>query len=81
MKRKVLGGVFLLGLLVGLVTAQWLPERVVQAQTTWQCKSWGNLAPAGDVSAAGTWLGSAKSVQITAAGLSAATYTLVACKQ
>ena len=81
MKRTVLGAVFVIGLLVGLVMARWLPERVVEAQTNWQCKSWGNLAPAADVTAAGTWLASAKSVQITAAGLSAATYTLVACKQ
>jgi hypothetical protein len=80
MKRTVFALTFVMGLVVGIAASRWLPERAVEAQSNWQCRSW-NLDAGADVTATGTWLSGARTVEITAAGLSAASrYTLVACK-
>jgi hypothetical protein len=81
MKRKVCGAIIGMGLLLGSVIALLWPARVVDAQTSWQCRSW-TLEEKADATPVGTWLGQAKTVQLTAAGLSAGSrFAVVACKQ
>ena len=69
------------GIALGFAGSRFVPEPVVAAQTSWQCKSWVFQRQA-DASEIGTWLGPAKTVQISTAGLSqAGMYSVVACKQ
>jgi len=81
MRRMVCGAIFVVGLLIGFGIAAWPFERVVAAQSGWQCRSW-TLDEKGDATAVGTWLGAAQSAQIATAGLSAGSrFTVVACKK
>lgn len=80
MTRTIGGVVFGVGVVVGIVVATW-SGRVVEAQGGWQCASW-TFEEKPNASAVGTWLGSAKTVQLTSAGLSAGSrFAVVACKQ
>ena len=76
-------GAALLGtvLAVGFVCSMLIPNVVVEAQTTWQCKSW-TLQKDEDIAPMAAWLGQAKNVEISTAGLSVSALTrVVACKQ
>lgn len=81
MKKAVCGAMLGTGVLLGfLIAASW-PERVVEAQTTWQCSSW-TFGEKADAAVVGTWLGTARAVHMTSAGLSAGSrFAVVVCKQ
>ena len=92
MGRKSAVALVVVGMMIGFRAAQYVPESVVNAQTGWQCQSWTfqkgrEQAPAmraeqENMAAVGAWLGQARTVQISAAGLDVAgLYALVACKQ
>jgi len=69
------------GLSIGFSSARFLPDSVVEAQTSWQCKTW-TLQKQEDATAAGAWLGQARNVHIASAGLSqSGLYVVLACKQ
>jgi hypothetical protein len=80
-------GAALLGtvLATGFVCSMLIPNLVVEAQAGWQCKSWTLQKLDQDPNGAapvGTWLGQAKNVEISAAGLSqSGLIGVVACKQ
>jgi len=80
--RRTLGAVLVvMGMAIGYTATHLIPDSVVSAQTTWQCKSW-TLQKPEDAAAVGTWLGQAKTVQISSNGVSVAGHTsVVACKQ
>ena len=81
MKKTVGGAILGIGLLLGLLIGASWPAQVVEAQTTWQCSSW-TIAEKGDAAVVGTWLGTARTVHMTSAGLSAGSrFAVVACKQ
>jgi hypothetical protein len=81
MKKAISGAILGAGVLLGLLIAASWPERVVEAQTTWQCRSW-TLEEKADAAVVGTWLGTAKVVHMTSAGLSAGSRSVVVvCKQ
>jgi len=68
-------------LAIGFVCSMLIPNVVVEAQTNWQCKSW-TLQKQEDAAPVGTWLGQAKNVEISAAGLSqSGLMGVLACKQ
>ena len=69
------------GLAIGVVCSMLIPNVVVEAQANWQCKSW-TLQKDEDVAPVAAWLGQARNVQISAAGLSVSALTrVVACRQ
>jgi hypothetical protein len=81
MKKTVSGAILGTGVLLGLLIAAAWPERVVEAQAAWQCRSW-TLQENADAAVVGTWLGTAKVVHMTSAGLSAGSRSVVVvCKQ
>ena len=81
MKRTMSGAILGIGVLFGLLIAASWPERVVEAQAAWQCRSW-TIEEKGDAAVVGTWLGTAKTFQMTSAGLSAGSrFAVVVCKQ
>jgi hypothetical protein len=79
MKRTTVAVLFGAGLFAGLLISV-MGSPVVLAQSGWECKSW-IVAVDGNVSPLGTWLGAAKNVQLTSAGLTNSRYTVTACKQ
>ena len=80
MKRTMYGVVLGMGVAIGLAIATW-SARTVEAQGAWQCASW-TIEEKANVTAIGTWLGAAKTVQLTSSGLSAGSrFAVVACKQ
>ena len=69
------------GMAIGVAGAKFF-EPAVMAQTPWQCKSWMLKQQDQDVAAVGTWLGAARSAQVTSAGMSiAGIVRVIACKQ
>jgi hypothetical protein len=76
---------------IGFKAASVLPDSVVSAQSGWQCTSWTLQADVNarddrkkpeDATAIGTWLGQAKNVHLSSAGLDVAgRYSVLACKQ
>ena len=81
MKKTACGAILGTGILLGLLIAASWPEGVVEAQTTWQCGSW-ILGEKSDAAVVGTWLGTARAVHMTSAGLSAGSrFAVVVCKQ
>jgi hypothetical protein len=81
MGRKFAVALVAVGMVIGFKAAQFVPESVVNAQTGWQC-SRQVLTEKDDLSGVATWLGQARSVEISTAGLTVAgRYVLVACKQ
>jgi hypothetical protein len=79
---RTLGAVLVMvGVGIGFSAGRVLPDSVVSAQTGWQCKSW-TLQKQEDAAAVGSWLGQARTVQMSSAGLSqSGLYNVVACKQ
>jgi hypothetical protein len=76
MKKTVYAAILGIGVVLGiLVGASW-PGTVVQAQAAWQCRSW-TIEERGDAAVVGTWLGTAKTFQMTSAGLPAPDSRLV----
>ena len=81
MKRTISGAILGTGVLFGLLIGASWPERVVEAQTAWQCRSF-TLEEKADAAVVGTWLGTARTFQMTSAGLSAGSrFAVVVCKQ
>ena len=81
MKRTISGAMLAIGVLFGLLIGAAWPERVVEAQTAWQCRSF-TMEEKADSAVVGTWLGTARTVQMTSAGLSAGSrFVVVVCKQ
>ena len=81
MKKTVSATILGTGVLLGLLIAASWPERVVEAQTAWQCRSW-TLEEKADAAVVGTWLSTARAVHMTSAGLSAGSrFAVVVCKQ
>lgn len=90
MKRTVTV-VLVIGMGIGFEVARMLPESVVHAQASWQCKSWTfgltdalgrPQANQDDAAAIGTWLGQARTVEMSSNGLEVAGRTsVVVCKQ
>ena len=81
MTRKMSAALLGTVLAIGFVCSMLIPNMVVEAQTNWQCKSW-TLQKDEDAAPVGAWLGQAKNVEISAAGLSVSALTrVVACKQ
>jgi hypothetical protein len=80
MKRTMYGVVLGMGVMLGVAISMW-SGRTVEAQAAWQCASW-TLEEKPNVTAIGTWLGAAQTVQLTSAGLSAGSrFAVVACKR
>ena len=80
MKRMMYGLVLGMGVLLGVAIATW-SGRTVEAQAGWQCAAW-TVEEKPNVTAIGPWLGAAKTVHLTSAGLSAGSrFAVVACKQ
>jgi hypothetical protein len=69
------------GVVIGVALAGLRQERVVSAQSGWQCRSW-TLESKQTLDAVGPWLGTAARVEIATTGLeTAGRYALAACKQ
>lgn len=79
MKRTTIAVLVGAGLLAGLLITG-MRSPVVLAQSGWACRSW-TVEVNGNVAQLGTWLGAAKNVHLTSAGLSNDRYTVTACKQ
>ena len=80
MKRTISGAILGTGVLLGiLIGASWSGR--VEAQVNWQCRSF-PMEEKADAAVVGTWLGTAKTFQMTSAGLSAGSrFAVVVCKQ
>jgi hypothetical protein len=81
MQKTVSGAILGIGVLLGLLIGASWPGQVVEAQAAWQCNSW-TIEEKGNAAVVGTWLGTARAVHMTSAGLSAGSrFAVVACKQ
>jgi len=80
MKKLAIVSLFAAGLLAGLLVSQVLEPNAL-AQSNWNCMSW-SLDSGGNVAALSNFLSGAKTVELTAAGVSVGNrFALVACKQ
>jgi hypothetical protein len=81
MTRTMGVGLVVAGILMGVFGARFMRSSVVEAQASWQCKSW-MLQKEEDAAATGTWLGQSRDVHVSVAGLSqSGLYTVLACKR
>ncbi len=81
MERTVRAALILAGIAIGFTAANLIPDQVVTAQTSWQCRSW-TFTKADDATPIGAWLGQARSVQLTSSGIDVGWHSrVVACKQ